>query len=293
MALQPFFSDLIKVACNKTLLSLAARKNRQIMGRQRNAKVPVPDHGVLSRTRTRDVQAVEYTPEAKRARQLAGHQSMRLSSHSIISKDGKWICPCCQGKFTARESVIGHLVDEGLKKRICTLCSKPLDEGTKKNNFKQHINRHVDEGQICGINDCEAEMTSTTAMNRHRAAAHPEEVKSKLSSPCPRAMCRIVCSSDDALRKHLKAHQNPSVCCNWCGWQVTFKDLKRHKAKDCVKRPVAVAICPYEGCDEEIEMNHITRHIRNVHTKLADVMEMAEESDQHLLRAWADLIKRM
>lgn len=218
---------------------------------------------------------------------------MRLSSYEITFAQQRWTCPCCRRTFTTRDAVVGHLVDEGLKQGNCTLCSKPLAKDTKRNNFKQHVNRHVDEGQACGVDGCEAVFTSGTALRRHRETAHRDEVKEQEAHPCPLDSCEVVCSSDGALRKHLKVHQNLPTKCNHCDMEVRFKDLKRHKAKECEKLPEKVAICPWEGCEEEIPTNHISRHIRKVHTNVNDVVEMAQQSDQELLREYSRLLQKM
>lgn len=143
------------------------------------------------------------------------------------------------------------------------------------------------------VDGCDAVFTSRTALRRHREAGLPDGLKEREEHPCTFESCTVVCSSDSALRKHLKVHQNVRTKCNHCGIEVNFKDLKRHKAKECEKLPEKVAICPWEGCEEEIPTNHISRHIRKVHTNVNDVVEMAQQSDQELLREYSRLLQKM
>lgn len=254
---------LNKIAVNKSLQAMAAQANRKIMGKQRNAAVPTfsfsPSQVLSSTTSSPNERGnipnvVEYSEEAKRTRQIAGHTKMRVPSPAIVVENGRFVCPCCRVGFSSFEAAIGHLTDKGMKTSQCPICSKTLEAGTARNNFKAHVGRHVKQDKVCGINDCKAALTSADATKRHGEVAHPELVRRKTSFPCPEDDCEVVCSAEDALRKHLKLHKNPEATCTYCGTVVPFKDLKRHKSKECENFPKNVAICPYDGCGDEVPM---------------------------------------
>ncbi|KAH5442963.1 hypothetical protein HBI23_131620 [Parastagonospora nodorum] len=288
--IEALFGVATKVALNKTIISLALAQNRQIMGAQRNIKIPVPNFTSVqtpSIKRKQDPVKLPWDDTTKKQRKNDGHAQRRRVYFPLVDRDEGLECPCCQVVFADRESVIVHLVAKGRTSKQCPLCPATKEmESAKQPYWRKHIKGHIDEREQCGIDGCDFTPSNKNCMREHRASCHPITAKPKVGFPCDQ--CDLVLASLNSLGVHKKWHQNPHVNCNHCKALVPFRDLKGHKMRECPSLPDRIAVCTQ--CHHEMSPHHVARHMRTSHERVYEVMEFAREHYPDFLENYEQMI---